>query len=171
MKHATLAIVAAACAAFLVNAPRAEAASIVPNVGGPASVLYSQSQLVQGNQGQSMSIVVPSAGELLLTLTDLKFTSAFNALKFGISDSASALVGMADPGTLTLDVPGPTTLYAQVLASAQGSFNMGLYNLTATFLPGSSPVPVPASGWLLAAALGFGLWSMSRRSQRGLAQV
>jgi hypothetical protein len=119
------------------------------------SVLYSGAQLVQGSQAGVTALNIPSAGELFLTLTDLQFPDPFSSLKFDLTDTLSSKTGLSNPGILTLDLTGPATLYANVFATAGGSTNLGLYNLTATFLGSSevtgAPVPLPATGALLAA--------------------
>lgn len=123
---------------------------------GTPTVIYSQSTPVQGSLSTVATLDVPSAGELFVTLSDLDYTSTFASLTFYLTNDLSAEVGQAQPGTLQLSLTGPTTLYAAVFATAQGSQDAGMYNLTATFLgsPGSdSLVPLPASGALLAAAL------------------
>jgi hypothetical protein len=144
-------LLSAWCALALVPMmPRAEASTLGVSSAASASVLYSDSELVQGSQASVATLSIPSAGELFLTLTDLKFPDDFSSLKFALTDTSTALVGLADPGTLTLNLTGPTTLYAEVFANAQGAADIGLYNLTATFLGNSSPVPLPPSGLLLA---------------------
>ncbi len=132
------------------------------------SVLYSQSTYVKGNAGNVTTLETPGAGELFLTLTDLDFPTQFASLDFSLSSSSTALTGLADPGTLQLSVTGPTTLYADVFASAQGKCDVGLYNLTATFLGNASPVPLPGSGTLLSGALLFLLAGVYRRRVAGV---
>ena len=123
------------------------------------SVLYSGAELVQGSRAGITALNIPSAGELFLTLTDLQFPDPFSSLKFDLTDTLSSKTALTNPGTLTLNLTGPATLYANVFASAGGSSNLGLYNLTATFLASSgvtaAPVPLPATGGLLAAVTGL----------------
>jgi hypothetical protein len=119
---------------------------------GTPTVLYSQSSLVTGSAPSVTTLNVPGPGELFLTLTDLSFPAPFASLKFALTDTESALVGLAPPGTLTLDLTKPTQLYAEVFDTAAVGPDMGLYNLTATFLS-SSPVPLPATGLLLGGGL------------------
>jgi hypothetical protein len=138
-------------AGSLIVTPRAKA-STLPDT----TVLYSESPMVQGSANTLTTLSVPGAGELFLTLTDLDFPSPFSSLKFSLTDTAGALVGFADPGTLTLDLTKPTTLYADVVATTQAGTEAGLYNLTATFL-GASPVPLPASGLLLGGGIALAL--------------
>lgn len=128
--------------------------SLTPAVGG-ASMLLGESELVMGNQSQATAINIPSAGQLTLTLTDVGFTSVFSALNFAVSTSSADLVPPKDPGTMILDISGPTTLYTHVFAKAQGGFDLGMYNLTANFTPSSAPVPLPGTGPLLGAMLGL----------------
>jgi hypothetical protein len=120
-----------------------------------ASVLYSAPQMVQGTQAYGTPLQIPGAGELTLTLSDLQFPKAFAALTFTVSDAQMALTGPTGAGTLSLNLTGPATLYADVFATAaQSASDSGLYSLTATFLGQSpAPVPLPASGALFAGAL------------------
>ena len=131
-----------------------------------AEVLYDQSSLVRGNVADTVALDAPAAGEISLTLTDLDFTQSL-ALGFSLTDSPTALVALADPGTLTLDVSGPTTLYAKVFATAQGPADIGLFNLTATYLSTPTVVGLPASGLLLGASLCTLLVALRARFRKG----
>lgn len=133
------------------------------SVGTPA-VLYSQSSLVKGSVANVTTLYTPGPGELFLTLTDLDYTNTFGSLKFSLSNSTTALVGLAEPGILTLDLTQPTTLYADVFATAGGRSELGIYNLTATFL-GASPVPLPASVLMLGCGL-LALWLFGLKGWR-----
>jgi hypothetical protein len=142
-------------------------ASTLVATGGPASatVLYSGNELT-GSGANTVSLSIPSAGDLFLTLTDLDFPNPFAFLKFSLTDTHNALAGgLTNPGMLQLSLTGPTTLYADVLARA-ASGGPGLYNLTATFVS-SAPVGLPGSGELLGAvtALAVGLDLIWRRSR------
>lgn len=132
----------------------ANAAILGADSGDTASVLYSNSQMVQGAAANVATLTTPGAGELFLTLTDLDFPTSFASLQFALTDASAVLgSGLVDAGTvLTLDLTQPTTLYADVFALTKGQAGVGLYNLTATFLD-SSPVPLPATGLLLAGGL------------------
>ncbi len=147
-------------AASLAGAQAAQA-----SVLNSATVLYSESPMVLGGAATVTTLSVPGAGELFLTLTDLDFPSYFSSLKFSMTDTSGALVGLADPGTLTLDLTRPTTLYADVFATTQPGTGAGLYNLTATFL-GASPVPLPASGLLFGGGLALALLVWGRAARR-----
>jgi hypothetical protein len=133
-------------------------ASTLPGAGNMSAdstptVLYSQSSLVRVSAANSITLNAPGVGEVFLTLTDLGFPDPFSSLKFSLSDSPTAEVGLANPGVLTLYVSGAATLYADVFAQTATGADCGLYNLTGTFLGGASPVPLPASGLLLGTSL------------------
>lgn len=130
--------------------PLAQSATLTSGPASAASVLYSDSQLVQGSEASVAALQIPSAGNLFLSLTDLRFPDPFASLQFDLTGTQNALVGLSPSGTtLTLGLTGPATLYANVFATAQGPLDIGLYNLTATFLT-TAPVSLPASGALLA---------------------
>ena len=109
-------------------------------------------RLVLGSSATVTTIQLDAAGTLSFILTDKSFPSALAALSFAVTDANSALATMTGPGTLTMPVAGPVTLYADVFATAHGVANTGLYNLQVDFAP-TVPVPVPASGLLLGAAI------------------
>jgi hypothetical protein len=115
---------------------------------GSGSVLFSGSELIQGNGANAITLSVPGAGELFLTLTDLNFPDPFASLNFSLSNAQTALFGVIEPGSVSLGVAGPATLYADVFATTQSGFDLGLYNLTATFVS-AAPVNLPATGGLL----------------------
>jgi hypothetical protein len=155
--------------ALVVGTSRAHGATIGPDYGTP-SVIYSHSSLVQGSSAAVTALDLTGAGELFVTLTDLDFPEAVSSLDFSLSSSGTDLVGLADPGTLRLSVTGPVTLYADVFATAQADTGVGLYNLTATFLP-TATVPLPPAGLLLASALWLPLWALRRRSRLPLLRL
>jgi hypothetical protein len=106
-----------------------------------------------------------TAGSLSLTVTDMNFPESLGALSFAVTDANTLLKSMDGPGVMTLDVAGPVTLYADVFATAQGAANVGLFNLQIAFTS-VAPVPLPASGLLLAMILApmllFGWHRLSR---------
>jgi hypothetical protein len=108
------------------------------------SVLASQSLLVQQSGANTTALSIPGAGELFVTLTDLQFPTSFASLQFAVTDAAGTMVPLTSAGTLmSLDLAGPTTLYAEVFDSLGGP--AGLYNLTASFLSNASTVALPGS--------------------------
>jgi hypothetical protein len=121
------------------------------------------SKLVLGSSATVTTIQVDAAGTLSFTLTDKLFPIALGALSFAVTDTNTALATMSGPGTLSMAVAGPVTLYADVFATAQGTNNVGLYNLQVSFAP-TVPVPAPASGLLLGVAAI--LWRLKVRPDR-----
>jgi hypothetical protein len=113
-------------------------------------VLYSNSELIFGSDTLSATLAIPSAGDLFLTVTDYQFPAAFASLDLQVTDASTTLLPLSAAGSYMLSVSGPETLYADVFATAlPGGSDMGLFNLTATFLPTVTQVPLPAGGLLL----------------------
>lgn len=146
----------AACAALLFVGliPAVQATELTGAPGTVTSSLFQGSQLVQGSVAMVTPLQLDTGGTLSLTLTDMNFPEALGALSFAVSDANTLLKSMDGPGIMTLDVAGPVTLYADVFATAQGPANVGLYNLQVAFTS-VAPVPLPASGLLLAMVLGL----------------
>jgi hypothetical protein len=148
--------------AALVVTQVAQASSITSE-----TVLYSSSELVLGSDTLAATLAIPSAGDLFLTLTDYQFPAGFASLDLQITDASTTVLPLSAAGSYMLSVSGPETLYADVFATAQSSgSDMGLYNLTATFVPALTQVPLPASGLLLVAlGLAFGGLKLTMRRQ------
>jgi hypothetical protein len=141
----------------------ARASVITASDAGPGNVLINESEFVAGNSAESMMLVLPSAGELSLSFTDMDFTGALDMLEFGLSQASSSVSGMIDADHMTIDFTRPTTLYLDIFARAGEHTGFGLYNINACFQP--TPVPLPASGLSLAGALAAFAWSFLRRRQ------
>lgn len=128
------------------------------------TMLVSKSVLVEGDDPSVTMISVPVPGDVSFTTTDLDFPQALEQLQLAIIGTSGPLMSLSGPGTLTLDVTKPTTLYAEVFPMAQDGPDFGLYNLTVRL--GAGPVPLPASGLLLGGALLLGLALYQRPSMR-----
>jgi hypothetical protein len=131
---------------------------------GP-SVLVSKSVLVDGQDPSVTMIKVSAPGELFFTTTDLDFPQQLQQLQLDVVGVSGPMMSLSNPGTLMLDVTKPMTLYAEVFPVAQDGPELGLYNLTVTWL-GVAPVPLPASGLLLGTALLLGLALLQQPSMR-----
>lgn len=139
---------ALAALALDISGQQAQASTLTAS--SSSGVLFSNLEAIQGSVASSTQFTIPSAGELFLTFTDLNFPSALSSIDFGILENGQTLQTQSGSGgTLEAYFSGPTTLYAQVFASSATSA-WGAYNLTANFIA-SSPVPLPATGALLAA--------------------
>jgi hypothetical protein len=145
--------------------PAAQAGMITASDAGPGNVLINQSEFVDGDSAQSMMLVLPSAGELSISFTDMDFTGALDSLEFGLSETSSSVSGMIDADNMTIDFTRPTTLYLDVFARAGHHTGFGLYNINVCFQPKPSPVPLPASQTSLAAGLAALIWLFRRRGQ------
>jgi type II secretory pathway pseudopilin PulG len=142
--------------------------------GATATVLASQSDLLQESGSTSVELVVPGPGALILTLTDLQFPTSFSTLQYAVTDSIGTVLPLTtvtgpnstgNISTTTFQMTAPDTLYANVFATV-GQGGAGLFNLTATFV---SAVPLPGSlglfagGGLFLILLGRGKPLLARR--------
>jgi len=116
------------------------------------SLLLAQTTLVSGTESTVDSFVAPSAGTVSVTLNSLNWPTQLNALSFSATSASQVLASWnstgISSGTATFDV-GAGTYFAHIMASAGGTLDLGLYSLVMTFTPSTSPVPLPASGWML----------------------
>jgi hypothetical protein len=123
-------------------------------LSGSSASLYSGSKLVLGDSASVVDLSIPAAGVLSLTWTDLAFSAQLSSLDLWLSDGTKSLDASQGDGSLTMTFSGPTMLYASIFAAAQGSMDVGLYHVAATFTPAVAAVPLPPLGvWGL--GLGF----------------
>ncbi|MGH8210358.1 MAG: VPLPA-CTERM sorting domain-containing protein [Steroidobacteraceae bacterium] len=121
------------------------------------SVLLAQTTLVDGSEATTDSFVAPSAGTITVNLQNQQWAGPLTALSFSASSASQVLASFNATGlssdTATFNV-GPGTYFANIMATAGGSMDLGLYSLMMTFSPTSMPtVPLPSSGWLLLTGL------------------
>ena len=125
-------------------------ASVIPDAsavsGSSGMSLYSGSKLVFGNSASILQLVIPAAGVLSLSWTDLDFSSSLATLDIGLSSATSNMGDFQSSGSTTLTLNGPVTLYAAIFATAQGSMDVGLYHVSASFMPAVAAVPLPSVG-------------------------
>jgi hypothetical protein len=160
-----------AAAALALSAEIGHASTIPGSSTSGASneSLYSGSKLVVGASASVVQLDIPSAGTLTLTWTDLDFSSSLAALEVGLSDASKTLGDYDYDGSTTVDLSGPLMLYATVFATAQGSMDVGLYHLSATFTPAVvATVPLPGLG-VSGLGVGFlGVLAIAWRRRRRL---
>ena len=153
-----LALVAPLALTALAVAPHARAESI----------LLAQTTLVSGSVSTVDSFTAPSAGVVTVTLQSLNWPTALSALSFSATSATQVLASWNGTGlasdVATFDV-GAGTYFTHVMATAGGVFNLGLYSMMLTFAPNTSPVPLPASGWMLLTGL-FALAGLARAVRR-----
>jgi hypothetical protein len=136
----------------LAAAPHARADTIAPG-----SILLAQTTLVVGQESTVDSFTTPGAGTISVSLENLNWLSPLSALSFSAttatdtlwSTSGSSSMVNAD-GQFTVGSAG--TYFAHIMAKASNTgpwAGYGAYSLMLLFTPGTSPVPLPASGWML----------------------
>jgi hypothetical protein len=113
-------------------------------------MLHSDTTMIQGTQSDIFSFDAPSAGTVTARLQNQDWTAHLTSLSFQATTATDTLSSFSAPAndssvvTQTFEV-GPGTYFAHILASAGGPFDVGLYTLSLSF----SPVPLPASDWML----------------------
>ncbi len=115
------------------------------------SILLAQTTLVVGSESTVDSFVAPTAGTVSVTLYNLKWPAPLSALSFSATSANQVLTSLSGTNlksdSATFDV-GAGTYFAHIMATAGGTLDLGLYSMMMTFTP-TSPVPLPASGWML----------------------
>jgi hypothetical protein len=144
-------------------APAAQADSVAPASAEPGSIMLPElSGLISGRQSIATPIVIPVAGTLTITLSDLAWPEALQSLSFSLTDTHSVLAQLVSPGVLTVDISTPGQYFGFVYGAAQGALNLGLYSVSLSLTPSVPQVPVPAAAWLLLSGCGA-LFSFRRR--------
>jgi hypothetical protein len=124
--------------------------------------LLGDTTMVTGTESATFSFTTPGAGTVTAQLTNLNWPQVLSSLSFMASSPSQVLASWSDPTqpgtgtqtqTLTFQVAHPGTYFANVTAQAGGPLDIGVYSFSLHFSNGASPVPLPASGWLLAAAV------------------
>jgi hypothetical protein len=146
------------CVFALLFASHATRASMIGD-GSTSTLLYADSTLVIGGGAYVDAISVPTAGDLLLNLTDLLPTvDPFASLEYQLSNGPTSLTPLTAAGNiLSYQVSGPMTLYVDLFAST-GSTGLGLFNFDATLVTETATVPLPSAGPMLLLVLPFALW-------------
>jgi hypothetical protein len=121
------------------------------------TVLVSSTSLVIGNQSSVYSFQAPGAGTVVAQVTNVDWPQLLSSLSFTAGSANQVMSSWSDPGsqpsaTLSFDVSGPGMYFADILATAGGPLDLGVYSLSIKFLP-AAPVPLPAPAWLLLAGL------------------
>lgn len=116
-----------------------------------ATIVLEQSGLLGGAQTAVTPVIIPGAGTLSVTLTDLAWPTRLTTLSFALSDATSVLGRMTAPGTKNFTVGGAASLYAHVYGTASGPLDLGLFSLRVQFVP----VPLPSAAVLLLAGMGL----------------
>lgn len=116
-----------------------------------ATIVLEQSGLLGGAQTVVTPLIIPGAGTVQITLTDLAWPTRLTNLSFALSDATSVLGRMTAAGASSFTVGGAASLYAHVYGTAAGPLDLGLYSLRVQF----TPVPLPSAAVLLLAGVGL----------------
>jgi hypothetical protein len=122
--------------------------SVAPHAWADTMVL-SQTTMVLGTESTTDSFVAPSAGTMTVTLKSFGWAAPLSALSFSASSANQVLASLNATGvtseSATFNVAAGS-YFANIMATASGAMDVGLYSLKMTFTPS---VPLPASGWML----------------------
>jgi len=124
-------------------------------------VLVSDTTLVIGTQSQVFSFIAPGPGTVSVQLANLNWPQPLSTLSFMAGSANQVLASWSDPSsqptpsskTLYFQVAQGGTYFADVAATAGGPLDLGVYSLSVQWANPPSPVPLPASDWLLAAGI------------------
>jgi hypothetical protein len=126
--------------------------------------------LVSGSSSNVFSFQASGPGVATVQLTNIAWPQNLTSLSFLATTPGEVLSQWSDPPvtgtttqTLSFAVPNSGTYFADVMATAGGPLDLGVYSLSISFTPNA--VPLPASGRLLLAGLllGIGLLFVQRR--------
>ncbi len=116
------------------------------------SILLAQTTMVVGTESTVDSFTTPGAGTVTVSLQNLNWPMPLSALSFSATSADQVIWnggGSINNELASFNVGAAGTYFAHIMASAQGSLNIGLYSLLMTFTPSGSPVPLGSSGWML----------------------
>jgi hypothetical protein len=136
--------------------------ALICGVSGPARadmLLLANTTMVTGTESSVFSFTAPASGNVTAELTNLDWPTTLSGLSFMASSGSQVLGSLSAPSLantntqmLTFHVSHPGTYFANVTATPGGPLDIGVYSFSLHFANGSA-VPLPASGWLLAAAV------------------
>jgi hypothetical protein len=121
-----------------------------------------RTEMISGTNSIVLPFIIPAGmqgGTVTVTLADLGWPGLMSSLSFAASTSTSLLAQLAAPGSLSFGIADAGTYFATVYGVADPNFGSGLYSLNLSY----SPVPLPASAWLLAS--GIALLRARRRKE------
>lgn len=115
-------------------------------------LLLAQTTLVVGSQSTVDSFTTSGAGTVSVHLANLDWPTQLQSLSFTATSANQVLwsgSGAVSTEAASFQVSSGGTYFAHIMASAQGTLDIGLYSVLMTFTPSTSPVPLPSSGWML----------------------
>jgi hypothetical protein len=138
-----------------------------------ATVLLADSTMVTGSESASFSFYAPGPGTVSAQISNLDWPVALSSLSFVASTPNQVLASWSDPASqptqgpalVSFQVGGQGTYYADIMATAGGPLDLGVYSFALNFTPEGSTVPLPAAGWLLLTGI-LGFIALRRTLQR-----
>jgi hypothetical protein len=139
------------------------------------TMLRASTSLVYGTSSDTYSFDAPGAGTVTARVSSLAWPMPLplSALSFSATTSTDTLPGSywssTDPNALstghseTFQV-GAGTYFAHIMATASGTFDLGLYSLILTFTPSAVPLPAAAGMLLIGLLVLFALRRTMRES-------
>jgi hypothetical protein len=142
------------------------------------SQVLADTTLVSGSSSEVFSFQASGPGMATVELTNVAWPQNLSSLSFLATAPGEILGQWSNPPasggtttqTMSFMVPTAGTYFADVMATAGGPLDLGVYSLSISFSP--SAVPLPPSGRLLLGALLLGvglLFVQQRRRQRAAA--
>ena len=123
-----------------------------------ANTSLQKSLMVSGSYSGVETFSVTRPGTLTIRLENISWPERLAQLNCSIYSQTGFMHSLTDSATLTFDIAGAGTYFANLSAGAGGLLNLGLFSFKVSFVPSAPPVPVPAAVWLLGSVLGiFGL--------------
>jgi len=130
------------------------------------TVMYDSAGLIQGQQSFTDSFVIPTAGTLTVTLTDIPWLDTVSDLSGFVSTTTGVIGKPMTLGTESMYIQQPGTVYAHFFGDANGTYGIGAYGVKVSFNAGPSPVPLPGTLVLLFSGLGLLLgWQRRPRAR------
>lgn len=122
--------------------------------------------VVRKSSFQVTNFLAPTAGQVTVAVTDIRWRNVLAQLASSVTSGGRTLGSLNGSGNLIFSVQaGQRFAVAIFAAAASSASNLGLYKLGVSFQPlGTSPVPLPAAGWLLLSGLAA-LGARARRPQ------
>jgi hypothetical protein len=127
--------------------------ALMASVAQASTVLLADTTLVSGSESAVFSFNAPGPGTVSVQLTNLDWPQALSSLSFMSTTANQVLSPWSAASSSSFQVAGSGTYFADVMAVAGGSLDLGAYSLSLTFTPAFAPVPLPSSGALLLAGV------------------
>lgn len=135
------------------------------------TVLAGTTQMISGTQSYTVAFKAPGSGTISVELAAMPWSERVGTITSlsVVATSADQVLGNAAASEpLQFSVDGAGAFFAHISGVVQGGLQLGLFSVKISFMP--SAVPLPASSWLLIAALAliFAAPALRRRKASAL---